>query len=135
MKLTYKQHIQSAHRLSSYFGKHVNVHGHDFLVTVDISGNIGKSGMIIDINELKKIIDRYDHGTLLRECRMNEELFIIFNKLGLKVVLMDYEPTLENIAKQISEEITELGCRNVKNTTVHVKTIDKEVIYFGYSKE
>ena len=135
MKLTYKQYIQSAHRLSNYFGKHVNVHGHNFLITVDISGNIGKSGMIIDIDELRKVIDRYDHTTLLRECRSNEELVGVFNKMKIGILLMNYEPTLENIAKQISEEITELGCRNVKNVTVHIKTLGKEVIYFGYSKE
>ena len=135
MKLTYKQSINTAHRLSDYFGSHVNIHGHNFLVTVDISGNMGKSGMIIDTNELKKLIDRYDHVTLLRECRSNEELVEVFNKMRIGILLMNYEPTLENIAKQISEEITELGSRNVKNVTVHIKVLDKEVTYFGYSKE
>lgn len=93
--------------------------------------------MIIDIRELEDIIADYDHTTLLRECRANEELIDIFNKVGLKVVLMNYEPTLENIAKQISEEIVNLECKNVKNVTIKIsdKEINQEVIYFGYTKE
>ena len=135
MKLLYRQYIHTAHRLSDYFGRHVNIHGHSFLITVEISGNIGKSGMIIDTDELKKVIDRYDHTTLLRECRSNEELVEVINKMRIGLLLMSYEPTLENIAKQISEEITGLGSRNVKSVSVHVKILNKEAIYFGYSKE
>jgi len=134
MKLLYEQFFEAAHRLSTYYGKHVNLHGHSFSVVVKISGNIGKSGMIIDTDELKRIIDNYDHATLLRECRSNEELIIMFNEMKLKMVLMNYEPTPENIAKQITEEIVDLECRNVKNVSIQVKTLEKQVAYFGYSK-
>ena len=81
--------IAGAHRLSlDYESKCSNIHGHNWIVTVYCqSETLDENGMVIDFMHIKRDIhDRLDHRFI------NE-------------VLMDLNPTAENIAKWIAEQI------------------------------
>ena len=54
-----------AHMLSQYEGKCANLHGHTYHGTVTIEGDtdVG-TGMVLDYNEIKKVVDRYDHAII-----------------------------------------------------------------------
>jgi len=62
--------FDSAHKLPFYEGKCKNLHGHTFKLIVSLEGNIeNKSGMIMDFNEVKKIVEqkvlsKLDHAYL-----------------------------------------------------------------------
>jgi len=62
--------FDSAHKLENYNGKCENLHGHTYKLIVSCSGEVDKkTGMVIDFNELKKIIvekiiSKIDHAYL-----------------------------------------------------------------------
>lgn len=50
--------FDSAHKLENYNGKCENLHGHSYKLIVSCEGEINKeSGIIIDFNEIKKIVE------------------------------------------------------------------------------
>lgn len=62
-------HFDSAHFIKDYTGKCENLHGHTYRLIVTISGEVGKSRMVLDFSILKSvveenIIDVLDHKNL-----------------------------------------------------------------------
>ena len=93
--------FSAAHRLREYNGKCERLHGHNYKVHVACrSQDLGHVGMVIDFVELKKatrdVLERLDHRFL------ND--VSPFDKV---------EPSAENIAKWLSDEIAaNLGDRS-----------------------
>ncbi len=80
--------ISSAHKLNlDYESKCSNFHGHNWIVTVYLrSETLNKNGMIMDFTEIKrKISEKLDHKVI------ND--------------VVDFNPTAENMAKFILEEL------------------------------
>lgn len=55
-----------AHLLSNYEGKCANLHGHTYhgKVIINAAAPSIKTGMIMDYNEIKQIVDELDHATI-----------------------------------------------------------------------
>ena len=89
--LTVEDWFSSAHQLREYQGKCENLHGHNWKVELEVSGEeVGSLGMLMDFGDLKrilkKIMDKLDHKFL------NE--IEPFDKIN---------PTSELLAKYIAE--------------------------------
>jgi 6-pyruvoyltetrahydropterin/6-carboxytetrahydropterin synthase len=86
-KLKLKHHFDAAHQLIlDYKSPCVKLHGHRWEVEVTIKTNyLDKNGMIVDFKLLKEIINHLDH------CIINDKV--------------EFNPTAENIAKYIYEQI------------------------------
>lgn len=41
------------------------LHGHNYIVSVEISGKPAKDGMVIDVAKVKNLLNEYDHKTLI----------------------------------------------------------------------
>ena len=83
-----RMEIAGAHNLKlSYESKCSNLHGHNWIVIVYCkSEELDENGMVIDFKNIKNIVsDKLDHQYL------NE--------------IVDFNPTAENIAKYICDEI------------------------------
>lgn len=96
-----------AHALYGYDGLCKNIHGHTYHLSVTLLGkpiqnsDDVKLGMVIDFSDLKKIVQEqilstYDHALVINKeapYSKNELLFKEFEK----VILVDYQPTCENL--------------------------------------
>lgn len=92
------------HRLLGHSGKCANLHGHNGVVEVEISGReLDRLGMLIDFAQVKSIIcnwieEHLDHRTILKS---DDPLVGLLMEAGEKLYLMDDNPTAENLARII----------------------------------
>jgi 6-pyruvoyltetrahydropterin/6-carboxytetrahydropterin synthase len=118
IRITKLFHFEMAHALHGYNGACKNIHGHSYQLSVTVIGEPSvkngdpKLGMVMDFGDLKKIvmpiIDSLDHATLLNGSSPHKEA-AKDNPLFQKLVLVDYQPTCENMlidfSKRISKEL------------------------------
>jgi 6-pyruvoyltetrahydropterin/6-carboxytetrahydropterin synthase len=99
----YKQvYFDASHRLLHYQGKCANLHGHRWRVEVWIEGKIDSvSGILVDYNEIKTIVDRFDHQIMLNE---NDPMVSCIRQFQ-PVITTPGDPTSELLAGIIMDQI------------------------------
>jgi 6-pyruvoyltetrahydropterin/6-carboxytetrahydropterin synthase len=105
------------HRLLNYDGKCRHLHGHNGLLEVELYSNIlDFRGMVMDFTDIRNIVKKWVDETLDHKMLLNKEdpVAKILVEMGEAVYLMEDNPTAENIAKHIYEEIRTRGI-NVAN--------------------
>ena len=122
IRITKQFSFETGHALYGYDGKCKNVHGHSYKLSVTVIGtpisdrNNVKFGMVIDFSDLKKIVkedivDVFDHATVFNETTPHIELAKELKSRGHEVILVDYQPTSENMvidfAKKINRRLPE----------------------------
>lgn len=99
-RVTKRIEVSAMHKLDlDYFSPCTQEHGHNWIITVTISGQeLNKNGMIFDFKHIKEFIHDYmDHKNLNSVFKFN--------------------PTAENIAKWVADQIDmRLQINNTKNT-------------------
>ena len=116
IRLTKEFTFESAHALDGYDGLCREIHGHSYRLFVTIKGEPiceegnPKMGMVMDFGDLKRIVnseivDRLDHSFVLRNSEQNEELKEVLGTKFKKVVLVDYQPTCENMLSDFAERL------------------------------
>lgn len=97
--------FEAAHRLSSSYSKCCQgIHGHSYIVEVFFrSEHLNQDGMVIDFGlvseKVKELFDAWDHALLL-EAAENPNITQTFQGVS-KVVLTNWNPTAENMAREI----------------------------------
>lgn len=127
IRITKQFSFETGHALYGYDGKCKNVHGHSYKLSVTVIGtpiedvtNV-KYGMVIDFGDLKKIVkeeivDVFDHATVFNQNTPHIELAHELKNRGHHVILVDYQPTSENMVVDFSEKIK---ARLPKDITLH----------------
>lgn len=107
MKIHTSGHFDAAHRLDNYKGKCSNLHGHRWRVVVEaeVPSSEFKKGIVWDFTDLKKILDYFDHATILSKTEGNMRLINTLVELRSKVYILDVEPTAENFVKDIKNKL------------------------------
>ncbi|GEP49737.1 6-carboxytetrahydropterin synthase QueD [Flavobacterium noncentrifugens] len=116
IRITKQFSFETGHALYGYDGKCKNVHGHSYKLSVTVIGtpitdrNNVKFGMVIDFSDLKKIVkeeivDLFDHATVFNETTPHIELANELKNRGHHVILVDYQPTSENMVTDFAEKI------------------------------
>lgn len=116
IRITKKFSFETGHALYGYDGKCRNVHGHSYKLWVTVIGtpiedtNHVKLGMVIDFNDLKKIVkeeivDMFDHATVFNKNTPHVELAAQLQERGHHVLLVDYQPTSENMIADFAGRI------------------------------
>ena len=120
IRITKHFDFETAHALYGYDGKCKNVHGHSYQLYVTIIGepindaSHVKNGMVLDFGDLKKIVkseivDVFDHATVLNRNSPHKDLAEKIMPHSPKVILVEYQPTSENMivdfAKLISAKL------------------------------
>ncbi|MFA5763325.1 MAG: 6-carboxytetrahydropterin synthase [archaeon] len=97
--------FEAAHRLSSYEGKCKQIHGHNWKVELNASSSVlDKNEFVYDFTNLKKILNEFDHKTILKNNTKNKKLVKSFPTDW--VVWLDFEPSAEQLAKYICNKIS-----------------------------
>ncbi len=116
IRITKQFTFETGHALYGYDGKCRNVHGHSYKLGVTVVGcpiedsaNV-KYGMVIDFGDLKKIVkeeivDVFDHATVFNQNTPHIELAKELQERGHHVILVDYQPTSENMVIDFAEKI------------------------------
>lgn len=116
IRITKQFSFETGHALYGYDGKCKNVHGHSYKLSVTVIGkpivdrsNV-KFGMVIDFTDLKKIVkeeivDQFDHATVFNETTPHIELAKELKTRGHHVILVDYQPTSENMVIDFAQRI------------------------------
>jgi len=89
MKLGRTFYFDSAHFLPDYNGKCKRLHGHTYKLEVVIESEVGSDGMVMDFDEVKKIV--------------NSEIIEKLDHRNLNDIFEN--PTVENIADWIFKEL------------------------------
>ena len=125
IRITKQFNFETGHALYGYDGKCKNVHGHSYKLSVTVIGrpitdttNV-KYGMVIDFGDLKKIVkeqivDVFDHATVFNKNTPHIELANELQSRGHDVILVDYQPTSENMVIDFSNKIKNLLPENIE---------------------
>lgn len=116
IRITKQFNFETGHALYGYDGKCKNVHGHSYKLSVTVIGtpisdtNNVKFGMVIDFSDLKKIVkedivDVFDHATVFNQNTPHIELAKELKDRGHHVILVDYQPTSENMVIDFAQKI------------------------------
>ncbi len=109
--LTVEDNFSSAHQLRGYKGKCENLHGHNWKIVLSVKGTtLNNIGLLIDFHDIKKILkdilNDLDHRNL------NETS--PFDTIN---------PSSENLAKFITEEVTTKLDKNFPDVAVDSVTV------------
>ena len=125
IRITKQFNFETGHALYGYDGKCKDVHGHSYKLSVTVIGrpitdtNNVKYGMVIDFGDLKKIVkeqivDVFDHATVFNKNTPHIELANELQSRGHDVILVDYQPTSENMVIDFSNKIKNLLPENIE---------------------
>ena len=117
IRITKKFRFEAAHALYGYDGKCKNIHGHNYNLFVTVIGipikNISnvKCGMVMDFGDLKEIvnneiIEKFDHSVIFNKNTPHEKLANDLVNDGHKVVMADYQPTIEEMVMDFANKIS-----------------------------
>ena len=122
IRITKEFSYEGAHALYNYDGKCKYIHGHSYKLFVTVKGeplndpSNCKNGMLLDFKELKSIvneaiIDKFDHALILRnDAPLATEIGLEYKN----VVLVDFQPTCENMIAYFASLIKERLPENVE---------------------
>lgn len=103
--------VEMAHRLmSSHTSSCQEIHGHSYTIEVFMTANtLNDDGMVVDFGEVKELIRDYintwDHILVLYDADKT-----LIDKLDslTKLKVVPYNPTAENMAKGLYDDITDI---------------------------
>ena len=118
-----------AHMLSNYKGKCANLHGHTYHGSVTLEGAYaGDTGMVLDYNEIKRVVDMFDHAVIFSaQNRRNEaenklqEWAVDYN---MKYIIL---PIGKSTAERMAEYMASLFIEdydNISKATVRLSETD-----------
>jgi 6-pyruvoyltetrahydropterin/6-carboxytetrahydropterin synthase len=124
IRITKQFTFETGHALYGYDGKCKNVHGHSYKLSVTVIGspisdsNNVKYGMVIDFTDLKKIVmeevvDQFDHATVFNQNTPHIELAKELKSRDHHVILVDYQPTSENMVIDFADRIKKRLSENI----------------------
>lgn len=107
--------FEATHRLEHYPGKCARLHGHQWRVEVWIVGTTDKdTGILLDYNCIKEIINRFDHQVILAETDPMTKAIRVFHE----VVTTPSPPSSEHVAELIASQINDFATEHAYDARV-----------------
>jgi len=116
IRITKHFDFETAHALYGYDGKCKNIHGHSYQLFVTVIGapindsEHIKNGMVMDFGDIKALVNKeiihvFDHATVLNNLSPHKKLAETLTNLDHKVILVNYQPTSENMLLDFAERL------------------------------
>jgi len=124
IRITKIYNFEMAHVLKDYDGPCRNIHGHSYKLYVTVIGKplleeaSPKKGMVMDFKDLKaivksRIVDRFDHALVISK-DTDADMIASMKRHMEKLILVDYQPTSENLVTDFASIIRSHLPENVK---------------------
>jgi 6-pyruvoyltetrahydropterin/6-carboxytetrahydropterin synthase len=132
-RVTREIHFCYGHRLLNYDGKCRHLHGHNGKAVITIEAPaLDALGMVMDFSAIKRVVSTWidatlDHRMLLHR---DDPVLPYLRELGEPVVVLDVNPTAENIARLIFDYARGQGF-----PVVEVRLWETENCYATYTGE
>ena len=118
-----KAEFDSAHFLKDYVGKCANIHGHRWIITIEVGSEDVKSegpdrGMVVDFgklkDDLKEEASKLDHTLIFEKGSLKESTKAAMAEEGFSMVELAFRPTAENLAKYLYEVMEAKGYQVIR---------------------
>jgi len=98
--------VSAGHRILHHDGKCSRPHGHNYEISVSVSGELTEEGWVVDKGDVTDIIDEWDHMFLLQA---GDPLIDAFEQAGDgdSVVVLEAPPTAEVMAVVLEQKLRE----------------------------
>lgn len=112
--------ISAGHRIRHHEGKCSRPHGHNYQITVQISGTLSEEGWVVDKGDVTGIIDDWDHMFLVEK---GDPLIDAFEASGDgdALVVLDHPPTAEIMAVILEQQMREQFPDTITDVSVSVR--------------
>jgi len=111
--------VSAGHRILHHDGKCSRPHGHNYEISVTVSGELTTEGWVVDKGDVTDIIDEWDHMFLLQE---GDPLIEAFEQAGDgdAVVVLEAPPTAEVMAVVLEQKLLDGLPETVTDVTADV---------------
>jgi 6-pyruvoyltetrahydropterin/6-carboxytetrahydropterin synthase len=116
--------ISSGHRILHHDGKCSRPHGHNYEITVEVTGELTEEGWVVDKGDITDIIDAWDHRFLVEE---GDPLIDAFEASGDgdALVVLEHPPTAEVMSVLLEQRMLEQFSDTVSDVSVSVRETDE----------
>lgn len=134
IKITKQFSFEMAHALRNYDGLCRNIHGHSYKMDITLAGqplqdeSSPKNGMVMDFGDLKRLVNEevislLDHALVLN-AKTDAQLVEVLKQNYEKIVIVDFQPTTENLLNFIADKIKAKLTERVALTCVRLRETD-----------
>lgn len=114
------------HRLPEHNGLCRNMHGHSYRMCVELAGELGADGMVMDYYELSKVVNEiispFDHSFVVNE---NDNVVLNFLKENdFRYQVLPFDSTAENLCIHFANSINEKLPIHIKELKVRIYETD-----------
>ena len=112
--------ISTGHRILHHDGKCSRPHGHNYEISVEITGTLTEEGWVVDKGDVTGIIDDWDHKFLVEDGDPLIEAFEVSGD-GESLVVFDHPPTAEVMAVILEDRMLDELPDTVSDISVTVR--------------
>lgn len=112
--------ISAGHRIQHHDGKCSRPHGHNYAVSVAVTGTLTEEGWIVDKGDITEVISAWDHRFLMER---GDPLIEAFEASGDDdaVVVLDHPPTAEVMSHILEHQLVAILPDTVSDVSVEVR--------------
>jgi 6-pyruvoyltetrahydropterin/6-carboxytetrahydropterin synthase len=112
--------ISAGHRLLHHDGKCSRPHGHNYEISVEVTGTLAEEGWIVDKGDITGVLSEWDHMFLVEA---GDPLIKAFEGSGDAdaLVVLDHPPTAEVMSVVLERKLLDALPDNVSAVSVRVR--------------
>lgn len=112
--------ISAGHRILHHDGKCSRPHGHNYKITVEVTGELSEDGWVVDKGNVTDVIDEWDHMFLVQT---GDPLIEAFEMSGDadSLAILEHPPTAEVMSVILEERMLEAFPETVSDVSVSVR--------------